>query len=323
VINGHRIDTNVAEAAAVSPAVALQLSVDACSRSFTIMDSRITGGSLPEFGRLLSGGVIPEPSNLGYLCEKLENPSLEQKVLHPPDGGNDSTDSISLFSVDALDGLLSDGIVQIESEDWLLLRLFELGRDYFPLLRHIHWNMVSQQTLADVLRTHGTAMETESLWESFRGFFPQFLGFPGSIDSRIISTLPGIFTEFHGKHFTLLWRGTRDGFKASRFHDRCDGHINTLTLIRDTKSNIFGGFTPLSWYSPDWRDGIDMVQDPSHQTFLFSLVNPHCLGPRKFYLSSKKGKRAIGCCRSWGPYFRQLSLEHGELYRFDWTLLSQ
>jgi hypothetical protein len=38
--------------------------------------------------------------------------------------------------------------------------------------------------------------------------------------------------EFSPKHkWTLLYRGTRDGFGAGDFHSRCDGHSNTLTII--------------------------------------------------------------------------------------------
>jgi hypothetical protein len=72
---------------------------------------------------------------------------------------------------------------------------------------------------------------------------------PGGFDSRIVSDFPTIFAEFRGKQFKLLWRGTRDGFRASQFHGRCDGHTNTLTVILDTNWNIFGGFTPVEWES--------------------------------------------------------------------------
>jgi len=32
--------------------------------------------------------------------------------------------------------------------------------------------------------------------------------------------------------WTLLYRGSRDGFGASDFHEKCDGHSNTLTLVK-------------------------------------------------------------------------------------------
>jgi hypothetical protein len=82
--------------------------------------------------------------------------------------------------------------------------------------------------------------------------------FPGLFDPPIKKsffsrTTPALFAEFRGKRFTLLWRGSRDGFLAQNFHDRCDGHANTLTFIEDTEGNIFGGFTPVEWESSGWR----------------------------------------------------------------------
>jgi hypothetical protein len=43
---------------------------------------------------------------------------------------------------------------------------------------------------------------------------------------------PTLFAEFRGKRFTLLWRGSSDGFGARDFHDRCDGHAPTPAVER-------------------------------------------------------------------------------------------
>jgi hypothetical protein len=61
----------------------------------------------------------------------------------------------------------------------------------------------------------------------------------------IAADFPALFAEFRGKRFTLLWRGSRHGFGARDFHWRCNGDAPTMTLIEDTKGNIFGGFTPM------------------------------------------------------------------------------
>jgi hypothetical protein len=58
--------------------------------------------------------------------------------------------------------------------------------------------------------------------------------------SLIVPDFPAFFAEFGGNRLTLLWRGSRDGFRARAFHGRCDGHALTLTLIQDTDGNIFG-----------------------------------------------------------------------------------
>jgi hypothetical protein len=51
---------------------------------------------------------------------------------------------------------------------------------------------------------------------------------------------PALFAEFRGKGFTLLWRGSRDGFGARDFHGRCGGHVSTLTLIQNTGETFSG-----------------------------------------------------------------------------------
>jgi hypothetical protein len=51
--------------------------------------------------------------------------------------------------------------------------------------------------------------------------------------------------------WSLLYRGTRDGFGARAFHTKCDGHPNTLTICKAKESSyIFGGFTTVRWESP-------------------------------------------------------------------------
>jgi hypothetical protein len=119
-----------------------------------------------------------------------------------------------------------------------------------------------------------------------------------ALSSAILSDFPEIFDEFRGKQFSLLWRGGRDGFSARAFHDRCDGRANTLTLIQDTKGNIFGGFTPLEWQSRrGWK------ADASLKSFLFTLKNPCNVPARRFALKDEKKGKAIYCTSELGPGF--------------------
>jgi hypothetical protein len=79
---------------------------------------------------------------------------------------------------------------------------------------------------------------------------PTFSSIP-SLDLRIILDFPDISAEFRSKRFSLLWRSSRDDFKAKEFHRRCDGDANTQTVILDTEGNIFCEFTPVEWGSVD------------------------------------------------------------------------
>jgi hypothetical protein len=82
---------------------------------------------------------------------------------------------------------------------------------------------------------------------------PALASSPGRLNappSRVFSSLirsdfPPLLAAFRRKHFTLLLRGSRDGFGVGPFHGRCNGHANRLALILGRGGNIFGGFTPV------------------------------------------------------------------------------
>jgi hypothetical protein len=119
--------------------------------------------------------------------------------------------------------------------------------------------------------------------------------------SSVISPqLPAILSEFRSKSFTLLWRGSRDGFSSRAFHGRCDGHANTLTFILDKCGNVFGGYTPVAWES---RTRDFYKPDPTGKSFIFTIKNPSNTSPKTFALRSDKKNSAIACEYSWGPTF--------------------
>jgi hypothetical protein len=47
--------------------------------------------------------------------------------------------------------------------------------------------------------------------------------------------------------WTLLYRGSVDGFASSAFHSKCDGRVNTLTIVKSTNDCVFGGYTTTGW----------------------------------------------------------------------------
>ena len=67
--------------------------------------------------------------------------------------------------------------------------------------------------------------------------------------------------------FTLLYKASRDGFGTKDFHSKCDGHENTLTILKAQESSfIFGAYT-----SDAWDSSGEFKSDPN--AFLFSLTN--------------------------------------------------
>jgi hypothetical protein len=209
-----------------------------------------------------------------------------------------------------LDSLLLKESISVESEDSLLKNILKLGFGYRDLLRHIQLELLSEDGLSLLSESFDIPPESvfEFAVERITNLLPLPPPPPGPFDSRIISDFPEIFAEFREKKFSVLWRGSRDGFGASEFHGRCDGHENTLTLVFDTNGNIFGGFTPLKWESRVWNGKIQdesnvFKADDSQKSFVFTLKNPHNFPARRFALKGEWKHRAIKCNSKLGPSF--------------------
>jgi len=133
---------------------------------------------------------------------------------------------------------------------------------------------------------------------SFYEYFHFFLLNIFKIDSAILSADQVIsflaLTGFDKKSFSLLWRGSRDGFDATAFHRLCDGKANTITVIKNTNGFIFGGFTSIPWHSSDG------VCQADSKAFLFSLTNSSNT-PLKLKVKSKD--HAVYHHSSGGPIF--------------------
>ncbi len=96
--------------------------------------------------------------------------------------------------------------------------------------------------------------------------------------------------------WTLLYRGSIDGFCSGDFHSRCDGHSNTLTLLKAKESKfVFGGFSSVDWDSSD-----DFKSDPN--AFIFSLTNKDNQ-PLKMKIDPNEHEYAIICNPECGPSF--------------------
>ena len=72
--------------------------------------------------------------------------------------------------------------------------------------------------------------------------------------------------DLNGRKWSLLYQGTRDGFLASNFHSHCDNKPNTLTIVKSTNGNVFGGYTSAQWKSTE-------SYECDKSAFIFSLVN--------------------------------------------------
>ncbi len=96
------------------------------------------------------------------------------------------------------------------------------------------------------------------------------------------------------KQWKLQYRATRDGFSAQNFHTKCDTAANTLTIIKSTNGNIFGGFVEKVWNSTGGYND-------DQKAFLFSLVNKE---NKPVKIMCRIGGSAIYCHSFSGPTFR-------------------
>jgi hypothetical protein len=96
--------------------------------------------------------------------------------------------------------------------------------------------------------------------------------------------------------WSLLYRGTRDGFGSRDFHSKCDGHANTLTIFKAKGSGfIFGGYTEAEWdCSNEWKSDAN--------AFIFSLTNKDNK-PLKMNIDPDDNHHAIYCHSDDGPQF--------------------
>jgi len=115
-------------------------------------------------------------------------------------------------------------------------------------------------------------------------------------DERQITELIDLCEFSPNDKWSLLYRGTWDGFESRDFHSRCDGHSNTLTIVKAKGSEFtFGGFTTATWNSSDgW------ISDPN--AFIFSLTNKDNT-PVKMNIDPNSHKYAICCHSRHGPKF--------------------
>jgi len=63
----------------------------------------------------------------------------------------------------------------------------------------------------------------------------------------------------------LIFRGSRDGFTTTAFHNKANNQGDTVTLVRTTNGKVFGGYTNIPWTSSGYYKKKD------HSSFVFEL----------------------------------------------------
>ena len=95
----------------------------------------------------------------------------------------------------------------------------------------------------------------------------------------------------------LLYQGSRDGWKGTDFHAKCDNKGATIRVIRSSDGFIFGGFADKSWKSSGRHCKYD-------KAFLFSLKSPsNEVGTAKMCIKQNMCSNAMFHLSSSGPTF--------------------
>ena len=108
-------------------------------------------------------------------------------------------------------------------------------------------------------------------------------------------TIDGCLTKGKGKIWKCIYKASQDGFSDTHFHSKCDNKGGTITVIKSTNGNIFGGYCPLPWST----NGSYQYDKDS---FIFSLKN----SKNKFFKfpsTTTYGQSSIYCCSGYGPTF--------------------
>ena len=109
------------------------------------------------------------------------------------------------------------------------------------------------------------------------------------------------------KDIKLLYRGSRDGFLAKTFHEKCNNKGETLVIIKSNEDYIFGGYTEINWDNTIWNGVIgeknNARRDGKGNEFVFTLKNPHNIPPCKFNMKKEWLNHSICCDGKRGPIF--------------------
>ena len=92
----------------------------------------------------------------------------------------------------------------------------------------------------------------------------------------------------------MVFNTSKDGSSASTFHYYCDGVSPTVTIVRDTNGNKFGGYTTSTWNQPG--PGGSYARDQN--AFIFNLSKKI-----KYLQTDKFVTYSIYRNNSYGPTF--------------------
>jgi len=86
------------------------------------------------------------------------------------------------------------------------------------------------------------------------------------MDSEIITSAIELneLIDLDCLEYLLLFKTSRDGFNASKFHEKCDNQGPTLIVIQAKNDWVLGGYTDVDWTS-------NSQYTKTENSFIFSM----------------------------------------------------
>jgi hypothetical protein len=336
IVDGQEFSSDLAEVIALSPKVYANWLLNPMVRSFEIPTHLMKADDFRDFLTFartrhsvslphdravsflsISGHLGNERLSLGLLSS-MNSMAVPQVPMKSDSRGvifdlsiDACASSFDLYSADhlrhldpqSLHRLLSSKSLALHDEDSLLRVLVDLKVDPSEFFHHLEPQFLSSEGLSEFATQMSFDNVTADIWRKVLSSVnctdrsaKWTQRYPSRLESKIVSSIPFILSDFMRKKWTLEYRGSRDGFRGADFHTKCNGRSNTVTFVETTKGFIFGGFTPIAWESSD-----RYKEDPEKRSFVFTLKNPRGDEPRKFSLLDSSC--AIHCAPTYGPLF--------------------
>ncbi|CAG8629268.1 3654_t:CDS:2 [Gigaspora rosea] len=236
-------------------------------------------------------------------------------------GNHDNTDILDLLiASDEL--LLSELFEHIQEyllstkSDWVKRNVVKVHRTIYPYDGFWPFNKILPENLKeDIIRYHfkRNAVINSSNGLSTQSLIPNDALKPRKIpfDSTLIKAehvaklcdwidrkdgKPYSFDEIPYK-FKLLIRGSRDGFEAETFHEKCDNKGATIVVMQIAYSGeLVGGYNPIEWTTGD-------IRLTTQNSFLFSFPKQGNLNDAKLSRVTRAGYAIRIKDKTHGPCF--------------------
>lgn len=178
-----------------------------------------------------------------------------------------------------------------------LIRIYDISKEDFYFRVYPYKYLLPKDLLDNVLQYHLSSNATPKLYlKPSRNRFDSIL---------IKQPVFQLFQKWICKsdavqniyNFKLLFRGTRDGFMAKAFHEKCDNKGATLMVAKLTDSQkIIGGYNPLSW-------SCSGQYSATNDSFLFQLDPNDLVSALLARVHSGMNANAIYNKSGYGPTF--------------------